>query len=379
MHKFLTTILLIGLVFAPQNAWAASENYQISAKGLSLNINSRDLASAQVRSGSSTRGAALAILKSGNYLLGGGRNGNQLFLFDTKRENLINLGTAYSQRATQDARFAITDIEPFVEQGSSLSVLISYPKLQNPSKCVRVHVDLIEIDLSKRTLKNKSNWFISNPCVPISAVQHASGKLQKIDSVSAYLTVGDLGFTKVNNRSLRGDLTSVFKISENRKEKISTGHRNAQGILLYRNKFLLTSEHGPRGGDELNLIKPNTDYGWPFVTLGTEYSAGDYVIPSKINSHQGYQKPLMYWVPSIAPTDLVELPQKSNWKRWSGQLLMGTLREESLIRINLDKNLRPVSQERIKLNERIRGLEISPNGIVVATTDSGKLLEISPK
>lgn len=378
MRKFFVLLLLASLAQIPQASFGATKNYQITSRGLTLNIKSLELEQIQVKSGTATRGASLAILENGNYLFGGGINGNQVFLYETYSQNLVNLGSVYDQRSMNDARFAITDLEPLASTGSNVEVLISYPRFERSLNCVSVQVDLIEIDLAEYSLENKETWFTSSPCVPISAVQHASGKLQKIDSQSAYLTVGDLGYAKVNERTARGDLTSVFLISQNEAKKISTGHRNAQGILLYRDMYLLTSEHGPRGGDELNLIRPNTDYGWPFVTLGTEYSSGDYVIPDKINTHEGYQKPMMFWVPSIAPTDLIELPLNSNWKRWSGHILMGTLREESLVRIYLDNDLRPTAQDFIKLNERIRGLEISQQGIVVATTDSGMLLEISP-
>ncbi len=378
MRKILIAAFLAGFsLLSPANTFAF-ENYKIISRGLTLNVQARELIAAQVKSGTTTRGAALAILQNGDYLLGGGNNGNQIFIYDTQMKQLTNLGAVFSQQATNDARFAITDIEPLVESASDIKALVSFPKLQAPANCVRVQVDLVEIDLVEKEVQTQGTWFTSDPCVPISAVQHASGKMQKIDENSAYLTVGDLGFRQLLNREARGDLTSVFRISQNENEKITLGHRNAQGIVLYRNKYLLTSEHGPRGGDELNLIKANTDYGWPFVTLGTEYSPGDYIIPDKINTHEGYEKPMMYWVPSIAPTDLVELPINSNWKRWSGQLLMGTLREESLVRIYLNNDLHPTAQDFIKVNERIRGLEVSNTGLVVATTDSGKLLEISP-
>ena len=214
--------------------------------------------------------------------------------------------------------------------------------------------------------------------MPISAVQHAAGRLARIDQASAYLTVGDFGFSEIANRKISGDLSSIFKISKNRIEKISSGHRNAQGILLFKDRYLLASEHGPRGGDEINFIKPGADYGWPLVTYGEAYSSGDYVVPRKTATHEGYEKPMMYWVPSIAPTELIQLPINSNWQRWSGQILMGTLREESLVRIYIDNEFRPIAQDFIRVNERIRDLEVTSDGVVVATTDSGKILEITP-
>ncbi len=368
------------LILIPSvSASAQVQNSVISSRGLTLQMKSIFLNEIQVRGEGSTRGAALAILANGDYLLGGGANGNQIFRYQPRNEKLENIGEVYSDTLRRnDARFAITDLQPLSENEREAKVLVSYPRLGSNQNCVQLQVDLIKINLISGSLENIETWFVTDPCVPINAVQHASGKLERIDSASAYFTVGDFGFTRINNRRVSGDLSTIFKINKDGAEKISTGHRNAQGILLYRDKYLLASEHGPRGGDELNIIKPDTDYGWPFVTWGAAYSAGDYVVPRRSNSHDGYQKPIMYWTPSIAPTDLIQLPLNSNWKRWSGQILMGTLREQSLVRIYLDNDLRPTAQDFINVNERIRGLEISQNGIVVATTDSGRILEIKP-
>jgi glucose/arabinose dehydrogenase len=209
--------------------------------------------------------------------------------------------------------------------------------------------------------------------VPVRAVQHAAGRIEVIDKASVYLTLGDLGFSKINNMKARGDLGSLFKVSKSKVEKISFGHRNQQGIALIGND-LYASEHGPRGGDELNLISKGKDYGWPAVTYGEPYSAGDYVKPKLTGSHDGYVKPLKYWVPSVAPTELVVLPAGSTWGKWSSQLVMGTLREEALIFIEL-KDRSTVGQVlKIGVNERIRDLDVSESGQIVATTDSGKIL-----
>ena len=167
----------------------------------------------------------------------------------------------------------------------------------------------------------------------------------------------------------------MFKVSATTREKISTGHRNQQGILLI-GKDLYTSEHGPRGGDELNIIEKGVDYGWPAVTYGEPYSSGDYVRPKRTGDHDGFRRPLTYWVPSVAPTELVQL-NGSQWGSRAGQIVMGTLREESLIFIEL-LDAKRVGQKTIHpVNERIRDLEIGAQGEMIATTDSGKLLFIS--
>jgi glucose/arabinose dehydrogenase len=100
------------------------------------------------------------------------------------------------------------------------------------------------------------------------------------------------------------------------------------------------------------------------------------VKPRETGSHKGFVKPLKYWVPSVAPTELVVLPTGSAWGKWASQLVMGTLREEALIFIEL-KDRSTVGQVlKVDVNERIRDLEVSEGGQIVATTDSGKILII---
>ncbi len=379
MRKLLIISLLAALGFFIAPSSAQEENYTIKSIGLDLSITSTNLIQTQVVGESSVRGAALAILENGDYLIGGGREGNTIFLYQKSNKKLTSLGTVFSKSLRpNDARFAITDLLPLSTNSNLALVLVSYPRLGENKNCVQLQVDLVAVDLNSKSVKTQETWFTSEPCVPISAVQHAAGRLERIDQASAYLTVGDFGFSEIANRKISGDLSSIFKISKNRIEKISSGHRNAQGILLFKDRYLLASEHGPRGGDEINFIKPGADYGWPLVTYGEAYSSGDYVVPRKTATHEGYEKPMMYWVPSIAPTELIQLPINSNWQRWSGQILMGTLREESLVRIYIDNEFRPIAQDFIRVNERIRDLEVSSDGVVVATTDSGKILEITP-
>jgi glucose/arabinose dehydrogenase len=159
--------------------------------------------------------------------------------------------------------------------------------------------------------------------------------------------------------------------------RISQGHRNPQGILLI-GQDLYISEHGPRGGDEINLVEQGKDYGWPFVTYGEPYGSGDYVLPSATKTHDGFTKPLFYWVPSIAPTELILLPKNASWGKWAGQIVMGTLRENALIFIELTspKNVGEIAE--VIVGERIRDLEVDIEGTIIATTDGGDLLFISP-
>ncbi len=313
-------------------------------------------------------------------LLCGGSTGFTLFLYDLTNQQQITIGrAAAASERINDSRFAITDISVLTQTAETAQLLISYPRFNSEGRCVTVVVYSYRANFGAQpSLKRGKMWFQSKPCVAISAVQHAAGRMELIDAKSAYLTIGDLGYPEIGDKTKRGTLGTVMKISAKKVTQISSGHRNAQGILLI-GKDLYTSEHGPRGGDELNLIQQGIDYGWPTVTYGERYSPGDYVSPTNPESHNGFRKPLTYWVPSVAPTELIQLPAASAWGQWSSSIVMGTLREESLIFIQMN-NKRVVGQmQTVNVYERIRDLDVTKDGSIIATTDSGKLLVINPQ
>ena len=360
--------LITSLLTSPANA-SQTPNLQIRV----------DDVKASTTSGGNMRGAGLAVLSNDELLLGGGKTGGEIFLYNLSNKKLTKLASLISaNRRVNDSRFAINDIAVLSQSQSAANLLISYPRLGLQRDCVEVVVENVNYDRINQKINRVKTWLVTKPCVPISAVQHTSGRFAVIDSKSAYVTIGDLGYTQISNRKKRGDLGSIFKVSSTSVSKFSQGHRNAQGILLYNGKDLLAAEHGPRGGDELNLIKAGSDYGWPFVTYGQPYGSGDYVRPTKTGTHAGFVEPLKYWVPSIAPTELVQLP-KSGWGDWSNQLVLGTLREQVLVFMAVDERFTVTNTVNVDISERIRDLEVLSTNQLVATTDSGALLIINPR
>ena len=343
---------------------------------LSLTFTSKSISKA-VTGGGNTRGPALALLKDDTVLLGGGRNGGELLTWNKTKTSLISLGKFIpANRREIDSRFAINDIAVLSESASSAKLLISYPRLSTARNCVEIAIDEIAYDRTKQRAKFVSNWFVTKPCVPISAVQHTAGRFAVIDKNTVYVTIGDLGYSEIDNRSKRGDLGSIFKLTAKSASKVSQGHRNPQGIVIFDNKTLMAAEHGPRGGDEINVIQQGGDYGWPFVSYGQPYGGGDYVRPEKTDSHVGYIEPIKYWVPSIAPTELVQLPEQG-WGSWGRSLVLGTLREQVLVFIKINDKLAATQDLQVDMGDRIRDLEVLSNGALLATTDSGKLITVT--
>jgi hypothetical protein len=365
----LTSSLLLALMPA-----ASADDFADSSVTLSFSTKSITKA---VTKGGNTRGPALAILKDESVLLGGGAGGGEILTFNKQKSGLRSLGSFIpANRRVIDSRFAINDIAVLSENAAVAKLLISYPRLGASGRCVEIAVDELAYDRKLSRIKFVSNWYVTKPCVPISAVQHTAGRFAVIDKSSVYVSFGDLGFSEIDDRSKRGDLGSIFKLSAKSAVKISQGHRNPQGMLLYNKNTLLAAEHGPRGGDEINVIKEGGDYGWPFVSYGQPYGSGDYVRPAKTGTHTGYIEPIKYWVPSIAPTELVQLPN-NGWGEFSGALALGTLREEVLVFMKVSEKLEITQTIQVPVNERIRDLEVTESGALIATTDSGKLITVT--
>jgi glucose/arabinose dehydrogenase len=158
----------------------------------------------------------------------------------------------------------------------------------------------------------------------------------------------------------------------------SYGHRNPQG--LFWDEFagrLWSNEHGPRGGDEINLIEAGGNYGWPVVSHGKEYWGPKRV--GEATTRTGMIDPVKIYIPSIAPGSLLVYSGKA-FPGWQGNLFSGALKLEHLNRVVLDETGRPVKEERLlsDLEERIRALVESPEGWLYLSTDSGRILCIKP-
>ena len=158
----------------------------------------------------------------------------------------------------------------------------------------------------------------------------------------------------------------------------SYGHRNPQGIFFERIQQRLWSiEHGPRGGDEINLILPGRNYGWPVISYGKEYWGPVQV--GEGTEKEDMEQPIKYYVPSIAPGSLIVYSGKA-FPAWKGNLFAGALKLTHLNRVEIDSSGRAVAEERLltELGERIRALVESPEGWLYLSTDSGKILRIRP-
>lgn len=163
-------------------------------------------------------------------------------------------------------------------------------------------------------------------------------------------------------------------------EVFGRGNRNIQGAAVHpATGEIWAHEHGPQGGDEINIIRAGRNYGWPTITYGVNYVTG-----TKIG--EGIQKagmvqPIHIWVPSIAPSGMA-FYSGNRYRGWSNSLFVGGLRSQALIRLEHQDN-RIVAEERLMVGQhgRIRDVRVGPDGLIYLLTDdnNGKLLRLDPR
>lgn len=159
----------------------------------------------------------------------------------------------------------------------------------------------------------------------------------------------------------------------------SYGHRNVQGAAIHpQTGELWTHEHGPRGGDEVNVTRAAVNHGWPVITYGEEYRGGKI----GVGTHKaGMAQPLHYWVPSIAPSGMA-FSTSGRYPQWQGDLFVGSLKFQQLVRLDLESG-RVVKEQRLfedSLGQRLRDVVEGPDGLLYLLTDDrhGRLLRVRP-
>jgi glucose/arabinose dehydrogenase len=177
------------------------------------------------------------------------------------------------------------------------------------------------------------------------------------------------------------------KTKDAKPEIFTLGNRNMQGAALNPvSGKLWTHEHGAQGGDEVNIMVGGTNYGWPVITYGVNYGLGTKI--GEGTTKAGMAQPLIYWVPSIAPSGMAFVGSDgsgreslTNFPKWKGNALVGALAGQLVVRLTIDGD-KVVAQERMFVNElgRIRDVRNGPDGNIYLLTDSsnGALLRVEP-
>lgn len=224
---------------------------------------------------------------------------------------------------------------------------------------------------------------------------HYGGRMVFLPDGTLLMTVGDGFDFREQAQKLDSGLGKIIRITDSggipadnpfvnkpgaTKATWSYGHRNEQGITFdHVTGRVYESEHGPRGGDEINIIARGANYGWPVATHGMDYSGATI---SPYTTYPGMKDPIVVWVPSIGPSGLA-VYRGAMFKDWQGDLITGALAIPQVRRIDINAAGKVVGQERIfpEITQRVRDVRVAPDGAIWISTDEdvGKVLRVTPK
>lgn len=239
-------------------------------------------------------------------------------------------------------------------------------------------------------LEHVQSIFVQKPA--LSGGVHFGCRIAQDMQGNLLLTLGERGHAKEQAQKLDNHLGKVVRIRPDGgipqdnpfmgnpqalPEIWSYGHRNMQGAVLGPDGQVWTHEHGPQGGDEINIVQPGRNYGWPVITYGENYGGGK--IGEGITAKSGMEQPLHYWVPSIAPSDMAFLNSSRYGEAMRGRLLVGSLKFGRLHMLDV-RGGKVLSEQTLPMGARVRDVRVGPDGLIYLLTDEdqGKLLRLLP-
>lgn len=221
--------------------------------------------------------------------------------------------------------------------------------------------------------------FRSQPCLPVAAgvfPLQTAGTMAFVDRETMLLTIGDHGFDNVGRtyegadpQNPNGHYGKVLTVdlTTGAASVRSMGHRNNAGLTIASDGAIWSTEHGPKGGDELNLLRQGANYGWPLDTYGANY--GKYRWPGAPDPgrHDRFEKPIYAWLPSVGVNKLIEY-QGGEFPTWRGDLMIATLKANMLMRVRVNDG-RVIFVERLHLTQRLRDIALDQAGRIYLKLD----------
>ena len=248
-----------------------------------------------------------------------------------------------------------------------------------------------QLSVDGTRLENLKVIFSQRPKVQSGA--HFGCRIVEGRDGTLFLTLGDRFSRKEDAQKLENHLGKVVRVAKDGSvprdnpfagrpgalpEIWSYGHRNGQGATLDPDGRLWMHEHGPQGGDEINIPQAGRNYGWPVITYGENYGGGK--IGDGSTAKDGMEQPVHYWVPSIAPSGMAFLTSDRYGASWKGNLFVGSLKFGYLDRIELKDGKVVAESKLLAGRDRIRDVKQGPDGLLYVLTDAsdGKLIRLLP-
>ena len=313
------------------------------------------------------------------------------------RSDRLSLSAPFNRGALFEAagdvvadRFRITDLL-VDDRGDATRVYVAHHHWDSRANCVSLRVSSTVLPAAGGSPDQSTRWntlFDSQPCLAVGKMWpneaiRSGGRLARHD-LGLLLSVGDHGFDGLSDPA---GVVSFPQAADASYGKIlllemggggavpfSIGYRNPQGLIVDNQDRVWSTEQGPEGGDELNLVVRGGNYGWPLATYGTDYERDVWPLALNPRNHGRFREPALAFVPSVAPSDLLQVSSKY-LPRWSDDLLLGSLDAGMLFRVRTTGN-DIVYTEGIDLSMRIRDLAEGQDGRILIWNDDGQVASL---
>ena len=309
------------------------------------------------------------------------KEGKLIHFSNGKKSNIGNIPEVY-----QRGQGGLLDIalHPNYEKNGWIYLTYSSPEGDEKGG----HTALIRAKLKNNELTSIEQLYKASPNT--TKGQHFGSRIAFDNDGYLYFSIGERGERDTNPQDIKRDGGKIYRLHDDgsipqdnpfvgvdgaKTAIFSYGHRNPQGLI--KNPVtgeIWEHEHGPRGGDEINIIKKGANYGWPLTTYGINYS-GTSITDKK--TMPGTEQPIHYWVPSIAPSGMAYVTS-DKYKGWKGSLLVGSLAFQYLERLVLD-GTKITSREKLMPElGRVRAVEQGPDGLIYVAVEGKGIYKLVP-
>jgi cytochrome c2 len=388
---FLFLLMAVGawIVLKPRQAEENKVEHLISALYVVDKVSYQSIPNLpQVEGGAIIRYEDGFIVVTGDgqfYQISWSSNGNELVAVKLPLASpLAGRSEFYAKETRAALQFRVTDLlVQSSDDGDQL--FVAHQIWDRPDNCFRMGVSRTTLpEATGSETEAADAWttlFETNPCIeqPFDTVE-TGGRLAWVGPDKMLMTVGDHGNDGLRGAALAQDPNADYgKVllldTQGNAEILTSGHRNPQGLLVDRLGQAWVTEHGPAGGDELNLLSAGQNYGWPLVTYGTDYSQRTWPLNPDAINHGEFTEPVHALVPGVAISNLVQLSDQQ-FPRWDGDFLIGSLRMETLYRVRLRDN-RVIYVEPIFLGKRVRDMVEGADGKIFVWSDDETITVLS--
>jgi glucose/arabinose dehydrogenase len=317
-------------------------------------------------------GAILATQKSGELI----------HFIDGEKTSISNVPEVYSR-----GQGGLLDIEIHPNYENNGWIYISYASPEGEGK--GGHTALMRAKIKDNSLINKELLYKAGPNT--TKGQHFGSRIEFDNEGFIYLSIGERGARDENPQDLTRDGGKIYRFNDDgsipndnpfitsngaKKAIYSYGHRNPQGLVKHpETGKIWDHEHGPRGGDEINIVKPGANYGWPLITYGINYSGTEITDKKEMD---GMEQPIHYWVPSIAPSGMTFITTDIYGSDWNGSLLVGSLAFQYLERLEMN-GTKVVKREKLMDGMgRVRDVKEGPDGFIYVAVEGKGIYKLTP-